>query len=155
LDAEALSILRNEEEKDLAAADIVIPGLKKELDPSLPEEMRSGAGYQKYFSEMMQQYEAESERDQPEEVSQTEIERAYLRLFRKVRLLSAGVMEADYKVWPINANSHEMGTMWGQPSWRLRLMRAFMSGVNTETEELQEELRRKQQDARRRNGLAH
>lgn len=129
------------------------------MDPTLPEEMRSGAGYQKYFSEKIAEYEASKAVEKPEEVTQTEEERAYLRLFRKIRLLSAGVMESDYKVWPVLANSHEIGTMWAQPSWRLRLMRAFMNGVNVENEELQaaeaEKRRKQQEEARRRNGMGN
>lgn len=134
MEAEALTLLRGVEAVALKEAEEVIPGLKREMDPTLPEEMRTGAGYQKYFREFMQKYEKENENEEPEERSQTAEERAYLRLFRKIRLLSMGVMETDYKVWPVGASTHETGTSWGQPSWRLRLMRAFMIGASADTE---------------------
>lgn len=109
-------------------------------DPTLPEDERDGAGYQAYFLRMMEG--AKQGKPGLTDEPRDEYERIFLRLMRKIRQLATAVMESEYRVWPVCSNTHQIGTAWGQPFWRMRLLRSFLSGYQDAADDENDETRR-------------
>jgi hypothetical protein len=114
--------------------------MKVEGDPSLPEDERTGPGYAAYFERMMET--AKKGKPGLADEPRSDYERTFLRLMRKIRQLAGAIMESEYRVWPVCSNTHKIGTAWGQPYWRMRLLRSFLSGYQDALDDENDALKR-------------